>query len=87
MKLRMNAIIARMDVKIINDTRKIPITFPLSILPKKGIIRPNKINKVNKTAMWAITLFSFFTPLLIASKITPIITGIRAVTGLESDSK
>jgi len=87
MKLLMNAIIAKIEEMIIKDTRNIPITFPLSMLPKKGIIRPNTINNVNKTAMCAITLFSFLTPLLIATKINPTITGIRAVTGLESDSK
>ena len=33
------------------------------------------------------TLFSFLTPGLIINKITPMITGIRAVTALVSDSK
>ena len=87
MKLWINAFNAQADVKIITTTLIIGKGFPLSIEPVSGLISPIKIIRVNKTAMWAITLFSFLTPLLINSNTIPTTTGIRAVTALDSAAK
>ena len=61
----------------------------LSSLPKaavKGFIKPIDINSVSNTAMCAIILFSFLTPLFSSSKTTPIKVGIKAVAdGLSED--
>ena len=53
--------------------------------PRSGMIKPNIINKVKVTAMWAIILFSFLTPLFIAINKIPMMTGIKAVAEGDSD--
>ena len=75
-KLFTNPAKAIIVVKIIKDTRIDALESLLSMAAFSGITRPISIKKVSKTAMCAITLFSFFNPLFIASKITPKITGI-----------
>ncbi|WP_100924484.1 hypothetical protein [Tenacibaculum sp. SZ-18] len=86
-KLFIKNTIANMVLTIIITTLITARLSPRSKAPVRGFTRPNKINKVNKTAMCAITLFSFLTPLFNKNKITPIIAGIIAVIEGVSEEK
>ena len=66
-------------------TRTVAKKSFLLIEPNNGINRPKSIIKVTSTAMWAISLFWFFTPLFIAKSKTPPKTGISAVGEGEDD--
>ena len=85
-KLLIKNIKANIVLISINKTRRIAA---LSSLPKaavKGFIKPIDINRVSNTAMCAIILFSFFTPLFSSNKTIPTKVGIKAVTdGVSED--
>ena len=85
-KLFIKNIKANIVLISINKTRRMAA---LSSLPKaavKGFIKPIDINSVSNTAMCAIILFSFLTPLFSSSKTTPMKVGIKAVAdGLSED--
>ena len=83
-KLLTNEIIAKVDVRIMPNTRykpSPPVSNDLgSLIPAKAI----NINSVKRTAIWEIILFSFCKPVLQKNKITPKQTGISAVGELTS---
>ena len=80
MKLTMNATVDKADVMIIPDDLNIFPTFPDDKATCKGCtIKAIKMIMVSKTAKWAGTFASFFTPLESDSNINPKNTGIRAV--------
>ena len=62
------------------------MVFPRSITPISGLKSPMKIIKVSNTAIWAIILFSFFTPGLHIKRATPTKAGMSAVTDGDSES-
>ncbi|WP_435261907.1 hypothetical protein [Tenacibaculum sp. nBUS_03] len=67
-------------VNIINEILTIPIILSLSKAPIRGLIRPKRTISVKRTAICAGIFASFFTPEFIANNISPIKTGINAVT-------
>lgn len=60
---------------------------PRSNAPNIGFIRPSSITKVKSTAICAIILFSFFTPVEQINSKIPIKVGISAVIEGVSDEK
>ena len=78
-KLLIKYTIAVIEVKIISETLTIPIVSSLPIAPFNGINNPIRQIKVNKTAICAITLFSFLSPGAQNKRAHPKTTGIIAV--------
>ena len=56
-----------------------PVRLSLSKVPLRAIHKPKKHNKANKTATWAIILFSSLTPLEQSNNKIAITNGIKAV--------
>lgn len=78
---------AKTDESSITITLAVAAESPLPIAPVNGLIKPIMITRVSTTAMCAIILFSFFTPLYDSSSNTPMITGISAVNDGVSEPK
>ena len=78
-KLLINKTIDKAEVTTIDKTLSKPVPpdsiFLGSVIPQSA----TNIKRVNSTAMWATTLFSFLTPFWHANKTTPKPTGINAV--------
>ena len=85
-KLFIKNIKANIVLISINKTRRMAALSSLLKAAVKGFIKPIDTNNVSNTAMCAIILFSFLTPLFISIKTTPIKVGIKAVVdGLSED--
>jgi hypothetical protein len=74
-------------VMIMKTMRIIAIESTLPIAPVSGLINTIRTRSVNNTAICAMALFSFLTPLLQKSNTNPIIPGISAVTDGVSEEK
>ena len=76
----------RLEDIIITTRINATVSF-LEIAPVRGLNKPINAINVKTTAIWAITLFSFFMPVVHRNKITPIKLGISAVIDGVSEVK
>lgn len=87
MKLLIKKIMAITDVAIIIVTLTIPDKSDLSMAPVSGLVSPSNITKVSTTAICAMMRLLLFNPGVIAIRMRPAKTGIRAVTDGVSEAK